>query len=353
MIDLTELKTLLVGHTAYQDIEIDGRQIVKGMRECKSRWSIIKPHIKHNTVIMEAGSDLGYFTSKIAEEFPDSLVVSIEKADRGAQIQKEILRLKKLTNVVLCNHAIDAPTLKCLNNTVEGVDTFLALSVFHHYSLEKTREFLSYISKSCPELIIEIPCVWSAPNVTGPQYTNFDKELKNYYQNVEFIGESPLGAGQSRKTYKAWNTYLARESLTPTFDFGLNEKMKHRIHKLVYDNGKWIHTKMSVTGGQYDVKTDWLLGFSPWTLLHWNLIYPESKWWQENALAAYQKLIDKKLPVGDTRVQNLLITPQGMVVIDWAHNDPQETVKKHLEIVRRVFEDMDFNTFNKLFSLKK
>ena len=272
MTDLTELKTLLVGHTAYQDIEIDGRQIVKGMRECKSRWSIIKPHIKRNTVIMDAGSDLGYFTSKIAEEFPDSLVVSIEKAERGSRIQKEILRLKKLFNVVLCNYAIDTPFLECLNNTVEGIDTFLALSIFHHYSLEQTREFLSHISKFCPELIIEIPCVWSAPNVTGPQYTNFDKELKNYYQNVEFIGESPLGAGQSRKTYKAWNTHLTREALTPTFDFGLSEKMKHRVHKLVYDNGKWIHTKMSVTGGPYDVKTDWLLGFSPWTLLHWNLI---------------------------------------------------------------------------------
>ena len=353
MTDLTKLKKLLEGHTAYQDIEIDGQVFVKGMRECKSRWNIIRPHIKRNTVIMDVGSDLGYFTSKIAETFRDSLVISLERSEKGAQIQKEILKLKKLSNVVLCNHAIDTPTLECLNNTVEGIDTFLVPSVFHHYPLEKTKEFLSCISKFCPELIIEIPHVWNAPDVTGVQYTNFDKELKNYYRNVEFIGESQLGAGQSRKFYKAWNTHLTREALTPTFDFGLDEKMKHRVHKLAYDNGKWMHSKMSVTGGPYDVNTDWIPGFSPWTLLHWNLIYPDPEWWQKNALAAYQKLIDKKLPVGDVRVQNLLVTHQGIVAIDWAHNDPPETAKRHLEIVRRVFQDMDFNTFNKLFTLKK
>ena len=127
------------------------------MRECEKRWEMLKPHIKHDSVIVDVGSDLGYFTSKIAEEFSDSLVISFEQAEHSSEIQKEVLSLKKLTNVVLCRHRVDLKTLIGMSISVEAIDTFLILSAFHHLPLEETREHLAYISAISPELIIELP----------------------------------------------------------------------------------------------------------------------------------------------------------------------------------------------------
>lgn len=349
------LRHLLSNHVPYQVVDLDGEVLHSGMRECRTRWEMIRRHIKHNAVIVDVGSDVGYFTVKMAEEFKDSLIISVEQAEHACQIQKELLKLKKLSNVVLCWHKMDPPTLKGLDASVEAIDTFLILAVFHHFPLDTIRKDLFYYSRIAPELIVEVPEFTgdtSGVIPTHTQYSHFDRELKKYYQHVQVIGETMLSPRQKRVTYKAWNTHLLREKLASTFVFltkECQEQYMNRRHKLEYVKGKWIlndgKTRFRVSlRVQEKAVFPWITGFSAWTLLYWKPIYPEPEWWQRQAVEAYEKLLREDIAISDIRPFNLLVTPNGMAAIDYAGSIKAfnvERARAEIEKVRRVFENMD------------
>jgi len=334
---LKRLKSLLSDFTPYQDVVIKEEIIIaKGMRECEKRWEIIKPHIKHDSVIVDVGSDLGYFTTKIAEEFPDSLVISLEQAEKSSEIQKEILGIKKLTNVVLCQHKMDLRTLRGLSITVEAIDTFLILNVLHHYPLEESRKWLLYLSMISPELIIELPQVsgGNKNSTGGDQYNDFDKELKNFYEHVDIIEVSSLGDEQDRVIYKAWNESVFRDKLCPTFVFDLIPEVMKTVHKLEFSDNKWIFND--------GVRGEFITGINAWTLLYLNPIYPESKWFQIEAVVAYYSLLRDGIGLADVRPFNLLVTPKGMKAIDYDEVVPEiDRSMLDIESTRRVFVNMD------------
>ena len=63
------------------------------------------------------------------------------------------------------------------------------------------------------------------------------------------------------------------------------------------------------------------VGVNAWNLLHYNIVYPASEWWQRNSVDSYKKLLEKGHNVTDVRPWNLIITPSGLeVIVDFLEN---------------------------------
>ena len=137
--DLTKLKELISKVSAlYQDIEIEGLFLAKCTRvTCPARWDMIKPHLKDNSVMVDVGSDLGYFTQRIAQNFKNSVIISFEHNSRTAEVQKEIFKQLELFNAVVCNYKLWSGCVALICLLIFG---FLVFK-FAFYMIEKFDTF--------------------------------------------------------------------------------------------------------------------------------------------------------------------------------------------------------------------
>lgn len=122
-------------------------------RECASRYEPIKAFLsqyKRPFSVFDFGANLGYFTFRIAEDFPHATVVAVDN-------RKELVELAKangLSNVVVLGTRLDAPDLVKLAQC-ESFDVVLALNVLHHIK-DCTRAFTALWALG-QHLIVETP----------------------------------------------------------------------------------------------------------------------------------------------------------------------------------------------------
>lgn len=189
------------------------------------RWALIREHITGpNFVLVDWGSDAGWFSLKIAHDFPEATVVSVEaglmSSGEGFRMHEEKLNAYGITNNILVN-------------TLFGPDTFdghgvpisnhqLALSVFHHFGdgfgrylgrvTEWDATFCDLVSGS-NVTFLEIPNE-NNPNETPHRirkwYGGRDVETvirtaltkKGIKATVEVLGEVQHGTKGARKLFK-------------------------------------------------------------------------------------------------------------------------------------------------------
>ena len=294
----------------YQDVEINGEVEVHGMRKsCQERWDIIKPYLKSHKTFLDIGSNLGYFTIKIAREVPNSVVASVEKNIDYAKKQLEIIKRNKLKNVILCHHDFSIEMAKFFSTYYEAVDVILMFSVLHYYSTIEAEEILKYVSRITPELIIEHPRPEekSGGLSTVEALAPFEKTLKKYFQEVELIGEpgSYMSPDIKRDIFRARN---------PEF---------HRVA----DDGKHKISWNKKDGWRLDKKErEWIHGLNIHQFAMWNLIYPGLFWVTTQARIAYTKVRETNNMITDIHLRNLLFTSDGLQAIDY---DDKDTWKLH------------------------
>src|SRR3990167_3535562 len=117
----------------YQDIELNGEIVAKGLRDCEERWNIIKDRIGPHDVVLDLGSSLGYYSKKIAQTYPDCLVISFESDPIMCQIQAKMFQEEGIYNVVVCNYRLGKDDLIKWSRCVEMFDVVLVLAVLHHF----------------------------------------------------------------------------------------------------------------------------------------------------------------------------------------------------------------------------
>lgn len=334
MNDLIQLIEIIPGGI-YQDVEFI-RMKFKGLGpvSCEKRWEEIKPYIPKKGVVLELGSAEGYFTQKIAEASPDVLVWSIEENKQRAEIQKELLKLKGIKNVALCNYKMTANDLFCLSHTCEGIDLFLALSVFHHWRPLFTKLAISNIAKMIPNLIVEFPqkdiSGAEFPDLTYPimqdQYSHLDIFISRFYKMKALIGSSFLESDEDRPIWLFKKTRLHRHPLNSFFSRHWQELLwgRTRCNRLDYENKKWkLKRKVEMESETYDRPSEpWIPGLNLFNLLQFGMIYPELPWLKQEIEMKYNLLINKDKKPTEIGLKNCLLTPNGVKVIDWDHNDP-------------------------------
>ena len=116
----------------YQDIWIKGKLKAKGIREVESRYELIKSvasKYKRPFTVLDIGANLGYFSIRLAEDFPDCTVVAIEGI--YGNWLKQVLVENDNKRILLLKQTFDLNSLRTLSE-VEHFDMVLAMSVIHH-----------------------------------------------------------------------------------------------------------------------------------------------------------------------------------------------------------------------------
>ena len=115
----------------YQDIWIKGA-VTPGIRECAARYPVIKKVLeqyKRPFTVLDIGANLGYFSFRIAEDFPEATCVLIE-----SKYGKQLTQLGKdneSNNVIILNNTVTADKLSNLSKC-EHFDVVLCLNIIHH-----------------------------------------------------------------------------------------------------------------------------------------------------------------------------------------------------------------------------
>ena len=348
--DLTNLKKLISEKVScYQDVEIDNNILVHGGRDtCEKRWEMLEPHLNDNSVIMDIGSDLGYFVQRIAQRFKKSLVLSFEQTPSSCEIQKEIYKQLKLYNALVFCYKFWIETLQRLSQAVEMIDTILFLAVLHHYSEKEQRQVLKLCSSMIPEIIIEYIVQIGNGAWGGVAYLDFEKVLPDYYSHVEVIGISHDGPSERRVLIKAWNNSFEREGLNPTmFDkYDLSNSIPN--HKIIYKDGVWeLRSKTKTDENVYPkVHDDFVKGVSLYNLLFLKPVWPVSVWFQEQAKKAYTDLLDKNIEISNIHLPNLIFTADGLKAIEFVNcsgNFDRPTADKCIQDIVEVLKQMNLN----------
>lgn len=169
----------------YQDQYINGDIVVKGKRDCNSRYKALsKIFDKYSRpfTILDIGANFGYYSLRASTEY-DAISVMVENkiSETNALINlcgKNICKDK----VNILHTEIDLYKLNQLSKC-EHFDIVLALNVIHHFKHKEVSEICKTLLKIGDNLIIETPPV----NDSGSCGQNNLKLISDYFKNKEKI----------------------------------------------------------------------------------------------------------------------------------------------------------------------
>ncbi len=282
----------------YQDVELNGEIIAKGKRDCEARWNLIKDHITRHETILDIGSSLGYFSKKIAQTYPDSLVISFESDPIMCQIQAEMFKAEGIYNVVVCNHRLGKEGIDKWVRCVEFFDTVLLLSVLHHLPANEVVSFYSGLTAMSDELLLELPNPKEAKACGQDTFPELEK-----IRDIEgiWLGDIPSHLEDLKREVVLHEGFPRRGNLNAFFGVSHPDR-----HKFEIKDGK--------LNGKNIIK-----GVNVWNLLHFNIVWPLPNWWITQAINAYGCLDWKS----DVRPWNLLRTATSLVAIDFITKFPE------------------------------
>lgn len=287
----------------YQDVYLKGEKIASGKRECESRYEMIAPHIKSNSVILDIGSSLGYFALRIASENPSVLVVSFESMENHCDIQKRLCEEHGIYNLIICQHRLSLEDISKWSMYVECIDMVLLLSVLHHFPKNDAIAFFDTLCDMVPKVIAEFPNQYES-SICG---TETLPELNHIQKFGEQIGlaSSHMEPDKMREMRLYQNT--ARRDNLKAF-IGI----PHEGHKFTVKHD-----------GEFSINDKPIIsGLNVWNLFHFNVVWPKPRWWRIQALGAYD-CVEKKT---DVRPWNLLVTANGLKAIDYTTEFPFDSV---------------------------
>lgn|GEM_PF-3840664 len=128
---------------------------VEGERGCAERWAMIAPHLPEEGVLLDVGSNLGFYGISAVRARPRLAVLSMEADEAIAAKQAEILTANSLDRFVLLVGSIDAERAEAWADTCDVVDCCLLLSIVHWF--DEPGRALAALSTLSRRLIVELP----------------------------------------------------------------------------------------------------------------------------------------------------------------------------------------------------
>lgn len=281
----------------YQDVEIDGKVVATGLRDCKKRWSLFEKYIKPHDVILDIGSSLGFYAHKIAKLYPDALILSFESDPKMCEIQSQIFEEEGIYNVVVCQHRLIIEDLQKLTFHTEVFDVILALAVLHHYPEGLVEKAFDYMKTLAHTVITEVPDSKEIEACGG----RARKESIKATDGGVWLGSSKSHLGEYDRDIMFHVGNRERVNLDAYFGVDHVDRHKFKIDKYGRINGKYI-----IPGVNYH------------NLKQFNPVWPKKKWFEVQARKAYECLEFKS----DVRPWNLIMTSRGLVARDFMTKFP-------------------------------
>jgi len=181
--DITSIKKESIDEMElYQDQIVNGEIVVKGKRDCSSRYETMKKvfdKYKRPFTILDIGANFGYYSIRAATEY-DAICVMVENKD------EEIKTLVDLCNkndckdkLIVLKTTMNIENLKELSKC-EHFDVVLALNVLHHFPEDQVLDACRLFTKLGDNLILETPPVEDS----GSCGQNNLSIITNYFNNL-------------------------------------------------------------------------------------------------------------------------------------------------------------------------
>lgn len=239
----------------YQDVWINGRKVTSGTREnCPIRYEILKNFFirykGRNIKILDLGANMGYFANRLAEDFPEFMIVTVEGRDECEIPLKMSEAIYPGVRAITKNLYVSE--LKELLES-EKFDVAICLNVLHHVAEEyiKLAElFLENVDTLIMELYDRKPLPGihddrvlglndffdTKETVSVNDWVDYDYKRQFFYLNddeLSFDGHPIDGFGTSTFSTTLWNKNPIEAALKHGFYPGtLNIELDNEI-KLV------------------------------------------------------------------------------------------------------------------------
>jgi hypothetical protein len=142
------------GMLRYQEAYLPDR-IEPGERDCAERWELIAPYVPDSGIMVDVGSNLGYYGLRAIATKPDLAVVSIESDAAIAERQREIAASHDTDRLCLVLGRVDARLTGAWVRTCDWLDLTLLLSVLHW--VDDPVAVLRDLSGMSGRIIAEVP----------------------------------------------------------------------------------------------------------------------------------------------------------------------------------------------------
>jgi SAM-dependent methyltransferase len=268
------LGELLSEIEVYQDVLINGSLLRKGKRSCDDRYECIKNFIKPHEgrfTVLDIGANLGFYSLKIAQDFPSSFVVMVQPRKEGKAL-REICELNTSTNkrLLLLDCLLDLDKISKLSGC-EHFDYILCNNVLHHFGPDWQKMYEN-IKKMCKYLIAETP----PPEDRGSSGQEYLLNIHNALnQEASLISEEKFQRHTDEAAHSRFYFFefsdVSRKPF-PYYNFPIEQLRTHSVsYEHVYEDGKRFFRKGSSANKE---KLKYIHGVNLFTFLSLNGTFP-------------------------------------------------------------------------------
>jgi 2-polyprenyl-3-methyl-5-hydroxy-6-metoxy-1,4-benzoquinol methylase len=292
----------------YNDIIVDGKVLIKGARESRSRFEAINSVIPKEASVLDLGCHLGYFTIQLAYKGRDRIIVGMEGNYQRARIAAEVAEANKLNNVIILNNLFTENMALRWGRSCEAFNSILLLNVLHHCKKDQIEGIIEGISMLAPQLIIETPNVDEDSACGTKEHREIIDAIKinNYVKQriaetqTHTLKRKGKNGVLKRPMYLFQNDNWGKQVTRPHYAHSTPSKHNHKIEFL---NGCFVHKNRV-----------WDVGVNIGTMVALNMVYPEKK----TLFALIEKTLNNhKGPLYDLNLWNMVYTPNGIKIIDF------------------------------------
>lgn len=274
-------------------------------RECKARYEAIRPLLaryKRPFTVLEYGPAEGYFAARIAEEFPASTVVMIE---RHAHL------CRQTPGTIFLNREVTAEDLEHLA-ACEHFDVVLAMSVLHHIK-EPGRGFRAILTMG-DHVLFETPPVEDTVAWNGRTVELW--EAVGPVEKTLLVETRGLAAGSMRPLWhiETPKNRILQPDLARVRQHGVTPSKTMGAMRI---DSTFEHKRVAF--GAKGEERDWLPGINLLTYCWWSGTWPE-----RGTVAGWVRSTRVDEPHGDMRPWNFVLSGRGCHLIDGAHHDCED-----------------------------
>jgi hypothetical protein len=147
------LDRLLEGISVYQDVVLDGRTVRAGVRDCRSRWEAIAPHLPPTGALLDIGANFAWFCLRWCAAGPDRTAVALEADRRTGAVARHALASHADRRIALVTARAGASATEEFRARGDRFAAALCLSVLHW--IPDHREFLAGLGRVAERIFIE------------------------------------------------------------------------------------------------------------------------------------------------------------------------------------------------------
>lgn len=138
----------------YQDAFLpDG--VEPGERDCAERWELIAPYLPAEGLLLDVGSNLGYYGLRAVASAPRIAVISVESDAEIATRQRDLAVRHQTDRLCLVQGLFDSRTTAAWARTCDWIDLTLLLGVLHWF--DDPAAVLRDLATMSSRLIVELP----------------------------------------------------------------------------------------------------------------------------------------------------------------------------------------------------